>query len=68
MEYIQLLPGDEVFPSPHVDFMQMRSMDFISIGSWVLRQRLQLPFKAGLLGECDCRNRNFFSLSDGDVC
>lgn len=34
----------------------------------MLRHRLKLPFKAGLVGECDCRNMNFFSLSDGDVC
>ena len=60
MEYIQLLPDDEVFPSSMLISYFMQGGFYFY---WALM--LQLPFKAGLVGECDCRNMNFFSLSDG---
>ena len=67
MEYIELLPEDEVFPSTHVELCKC-AVWFYFYWVLMLRHRLQLPFEAGLVGKCDCRNRNFFSLSDGGVC
>ena len=32
MEYIELLPDDEVFPSTHVELMQMRSVVLFLLG------------------------------------
>lgn len=67
MEYIELLPDDEVFPSSMLISCRCAVWILFLLGLDASSPS-QLPFEAGLVGECDCRNRNFFFLSDGDVC